>query len=193
MVVIGLATFSGCTGFNEYVHNGFKVGPNYTPPCAPLSEQWIDTSDTRVLTAPPDRDTWWAVFNDPVLNELLLTAYRQNPNLKVACWRIQEFRALRAIAAGELFPQQQSMDANYRRSHISQTVRNEVDTVPWYDDMNVGVGFSWELDFWGKYRRLVETADAQWCARSRPTTMSWCCSWPTSPPATWTSARWTSG
>ncbi len=151
----------GCSTCREYVRNGFKVGPNYHPPCAPADDQWIDAKDPRVLTTAPNRDTWWTVFHDPVLNKLIVRAYQQNPTVKVACWRIQEARASRSIAVGGLFPQQQTVTADYTRNAVSQTVQNQVHTAPFFDDWSVHAGLAWELDFWGTYRRAVEAADAQ--------------------------------
>jgi len=158
---IALTLSSGCIGGREYVQNGFKVGPNYRPPCVPADNQWIDTKDPHVLTAAPNRDTWWTVFGDPVLNELVARAYKQNPTIQVACWRIQEARASRGVAAGGLFPQQQAVVADYRRNAVSQTVQNQVHTFPFYDEPSIGAGLVWELDFWGKYRRSIEAADAR--------------------------------
>ena len=69
-LVIALALFtmclaiSGCTSCKEYFSNGFKVGPNYSPPIAPDSEQWIDISDERVLPSAPKLKEWWSVFDD---------------------------------------------------------------------------------------------------------------------------------
>ena len=40
----------GCTPCREYIHNGFKVGPNYGRPAAPVAQQWIDANDKRVNT-----------------------------------------------------------------------------------------------------------------------------------------------
>ena len=151
----------GCSTCREYVRNGFKVGPNYHPPCTPADDQWIDAKDPRVLTTAPNRDTWWTVFHDPVLNKLIVRAYQQNPTVKVACWRIQEARASRSIAVGGLFPQQQTVTADYTRNAVSQTVQNQVHTAPFFDDWSVHAGLAWELDFWGTYRRAVEAADAQ--------------------------------
>ena len=44
----------GCTTPSEYVHNGFKVGPNYCPPGAPVADNWIDATDKRVRTESDD-------------------------------------------------------------------------------------------------------------------------------------------
>ncbi len=45
---------TGCTAMSEWVHNGFKVGPNYEPPAAPVPDQWIDTNDPKVRHGDPN-------------------------------------------------------------------------------------------------------------------------------------------
>ena len=50
---------SGCTGFHEYVHNGFKVGPNYCKPAAPISDEWIDSTNPRLEIGPMNTAGWW--------------------------------------------------------------------------------------------------------------------------------------
>jgi outer membrane protein TolC len=95
---------NGCTPLTEFVHNGFKVGPNYQRPPAPLAPAWIDAGNPRVQSVPADYSAWWAVFADPVLDDLVRTAYAQNVNLRVAGTRVLEARAQRAVAVGELFP-----------------------------------------------------------------------------------------
>src|SRR6266403_4774177 len=61
----------GCTSWREYIHNGFKVGPNYGRPPAPVAKDWIDAADARVRKDPDDLSRWWTVFNDPVLDALI--------------------------------------------------------------------------------------------------------------------------
>jgi NodT family efflux transporter outer membrane factor (OMF) lipoprotein len=76
-----------------------------------------------------------------------------------------EARAQRAIAAGNLFPQQQQAFADYSRDAISGTVANrQMARDRFYDVWDGGFNLSWELDFWGRYRRAVESADAQFNA-----------------------------
>src|SRR5271166_4031730 len=96
---------SGCvlTGPLDYVRNGFKVGPNYCKPPAPVAEQWIEANDPRV--AKDHVADWWGVFNDPALNSLIGTAYDQNLNLRVLATRVLQARAQQAITAGNIFPQ----------------------------------------------------------------------------------------
>src|SRR5262249_19224648 len=68
----GLSTaLAGCTTLSEYIHNGFKVGPNYHRPPAAVAPNWIDAADPRVLSVPTDDSNWWKVFNDPVLDDLV--------------------------------------------------------------------------------------------------------------------------
>src|SRR5215472_3281713 len=81
-MVCGLTTAvllaSGCitTGPLEYVRNGFKVGPNYSPPSARVAEEWIEARDPKVQ----DRhlEDWWHVFQDPILDSLVENAVAQN-------------------------------------------------------------------------------------------------------------------
>src|SRR5688572_14239604 len=99
---------SGCTtGFREYVHNGFKVGPNYCKPAAPVADEWIDSTNPRLVTGPMETAGWWRVFGDPVLDRLVNISYQQNITLREAGFRIAESQAQRGFAVGNLFPQQQ--------------------------------------------------------------------------------------
>ena len=92
---VALATCScGCTSVSEYVHNGFKVGPNYSTPEAAVASNWIDASDKRVRSDADDLSKWWTVFNDPVLDDLICDAYHQNLTLKEAGYRVLQSRGL---------------------------------------------------------------------------------------------------
>src|SRR5690606_31243778 len=96
-------------------------------------------------------------------NGLVETAYRQNPNVRVAGARIQEARAIRNIAAGNLFPQIQTATADYMRVNLSRNKATPT-FVPYFDNWSAGLNLSWELDFWGRFRRAVEAADAEFDA-----------------------------
>jgi NodT family efflux transporter outer membrane factor (OMF) lipoprotein len=158
---------SGCTSWSEYVANRFKVGPNYCPPAAPVADRWIDADDARVRSDSDEQVNWWTVFRDEKdnpdekLNALVLEAYRQNLTLRQAGMRILEARAQRAIAAGSLFPQTQQAVGSYSRNKFSENVNQQFNAPePWYDLSNAGFNLAWELDFWGRFRRAVESADA---------------------------------
>src|SRR6476619_8613705 len=79
---------AGCTGPLQYVRNGFKVGPNYRTPPAPVAHAWIDAVDKRVRSESDDLAGWWTVFNDPLLNSLEEQAYRQNLTVRQAGFRV---------------------------------------------------------------------------------------------------------
>jgi hypothetical protein len=73
-----LVAAGGCTGIRQYIGNGFKVGPNYGRPPAPVADEWIDSTSPRLSTGPPDDRAWWTVFHDPTLDRLVATAYQQS-------------------------------------------------------------------------------------------------------------------
>jgi NodT family efflux transporter outer membrane factor (OMF) lipoprotein len=144
----------GCTPLTEYIHNGFKVGPNYRTPDAAVANNWIDASDKRVRTEADDLSHWWTVFNDPVLNDLVCTAYRQNLTLREAGYRVLEARAQLAIAIGEIFPQSQAMTGDFiREASSGETGAKQ----KFFSRWDYGFTLTWELDFWGRFRRAVES------------------------------------
>lgn len=161
LMVIGfvLVLSSGCTSWRDYFHNGFKVGPNYCKPAVPVASEWIDASDPNVNSGPADIMAWWRTFNDPTLDSLIYTAYRQNLSLRVAGARILEARAMRGIVAGELFPQSQEAFGSYTRTNSSLN-SPKASPNPYFGEWQTGVGLAWELDFWGRFRRALEAADA---------------------------------
>jgi NodT family efflux transporter outer membrane factor (OMF) lipoprotein len=163
--MLTLALLSGCCylpggSCRDWWRNGFKVGPNYCPPAAPVASQWIDYEDPRVKSEEQQLSEWWTVFNDPVLNRLIATAYQQNLTLRAAGARILQARALRAIAVGELFPQDQFAFGEYSRIKVSENIANPPPSV-WFSEWTFGLSGTWELDFWGRYRRAIEAADAE--------------------------------
>jgi NodT family efflux transporter outer membrane factor (OMF) lipoprotein len=150
----------GCTPLTEYVRNGFKVGPNYSKPAAPVASEWIDYKDPRVKSQEADMSEWWRAFNDPTLSSLIDRAYDQNLTLRVAGARILQFEAQRGVAVGNIFPQLQDATATYTRYKIPTTTGFPEPPQKWISQWTAGLNASWELDLWGLYRRAVEAADA---------------------------------
>jgi NodT family efflux transporter outer membrane factor (OMF) lipoprotein len=159
-LLVLVVPLSGCTHLTEYFRNGLKVGPNYCPPPAPVASNWID-ADGRVRTATDDLSRWWTVFNDPVLDALICDAYLQNLTLRQAGTRVLQARAQQAIAVGNIFPQTQQATADYRRYAESTKVPNRQNVrAPYYTEWTYGFNLAWELDFWGRFRRAIESANA---------------------------------
>jgi NodT family efflux transporter outer membrane factor (OMF) lipoprotein len=153
---------SGCSSTHQWWKNGFKVGPNHCTPAAPIADDWLDSQDPNVVSAPMDYSYWWSVFQDPVLDELVDTAYHENLTLKIASQRIMEARAQRGIAMGNLFPQQQQLFGGYTRQELSDKAYpfGEFPIRKHYDDWITGFDATWELDIWGRIHRGIESADA---------------------------------
>ena len=152
-----LIAMSGCTSWCDYVRNGFKVGPNYCPTCGPVADHWIDDRDPSVSSEPNDA-AWWQTFNDPVLDCLVQTAYRQNLSLRIAGFRILEARPA-GHRRGKLVPAIATAFGDYMRTRLSQNFPNAAPSLN-VDEWTLGTNLAWELDFWGRFRRAIEAADA---------------------------------
>ena len=156
---------TGCayTGsFTDYVHNGFKVGPNYSKPAAPVGDEWIDSYDERVHSEVPDIREWWTVFDDPLLTQLVQNSYQQNLPLRVAGLRVLQAQSQRGIAVGSFFPQQQEVFGSYNRTTLSKEIPpgNIPGTPRGQTTWATNGRMAWEIDLWGKFRRNIESADA---------------------------------
>lgn len=161
LLLLLLAICSGCSGGN-WLRNGFKVGPDYCKPAAPVAENWIDFNDPRVISGPIDDRAWWTVFNDPALDSLVQSTFAGNLKLASQGQRVLEYRAIRAMYGGDLFPQFQALDGFYKRVQISEA--GNIAGVPLpnraFDLWNIGPALQWELDVWGRFRRRLEQANA---------------------------------
>lgn len=163
LVAIVVSTCGCTTGPRAWFQNGFKVGPNYARPSAPVADQWIDDGAPNLKAHATDYSYWWTVFNDPALDRLVYSAYEQNLPLKIAGMRVLEARAQRGMAAGALFPQKQQAVGSFARSEMSENSYPFGDfALPktTFDTWTTGFDAAWELDFWGRFRRGVESADA---------------------------------
>ncbi|MBN2216224.1 MAG: efflux transporter outer membrane subunit [Pirellulales bacterium] len=155
-----LAFCAGCTSLEQWWRNGYKVGPNYSAPAVHVSSHWIDQHDQRLRTDSDNNAAWWCLFNDIQLDELIAEAYGQNLTLKSAGCRVLEARSRKAVVQGNLFPQSQEAFADFNRNNLStNTANQEYATQPDFDFWDAGFGFTWELDFWGRFRRAVEAAE----------------------------------
>jgi multidrug efflux system outer membrane protein len=140
---------------------GCAVGPNYKAPDAhpPGAFRAQEGSETNSMGDLP----WWQLFQDPTLQALIHTALTNNYDLRVAAARVEESRALLAQSRSQYYPQ-----VTYQGA--SGGGRNVLAGAPYDSGGAVGKGsdlagsVSWEIDFWGRIRRLNESARANYFA-----------------------------
>ncbi len=161
MLVALVIVSAGCTPAREYIRNGFKVGPNYHEPSAAVACKWIDADDKRVKPGCEDDCRWWKVFNDPALDALICTAYHQNLTLREAGFRILQARAQLGIVKGEFFPQTQNLTGRFTRFGLSKETAGILSSASggprFFNQWDYGFNLDWELDFWGRFRRAIES------------------------------------
>ncbi len=138
---------------------GCKVGPDYTRPAAPVADQWIDPAAAAPGEAPAPSPEWWTQFGDPVLEGLVRQALDQNLTLRAAGLRVLQARAVRGITAGEFFPQQQQAFGGIAANQFSENTPEGLGDNS-LTRSSIGLQAAWELDFWGKFRRAIESSDA---------------------------------
>jgi NodT family efflux transporter outer membrane factor (OMF) lipoprotein len=133
------------------------LGPDFKSPEAPIATSW-QTKDATLAEDPSEQAEWWKLFNDPVLDTLILAAYQQNLPLQVAGLRIVEARAQLGIAVGNFFPQTQQARGSFDHNELSEN--RPFGPVENFRDIQIGFDAAWELDFWGRFRRSIESAEA---------------------------------
>ncbi len=137
---------------------GCAVGPDYIKPEVPEPQKWLEEKDPLIKSEPADFGRWWTVFNDPVLDTLVEMASQQNLPLRIAGIRILEARAQLGIATGNLYPQSQAVGGSYSYTDVSKNSANSQGGLDFhYSNIDLGFDAAWELDFWGKFRRAVQS------------------------------------
>jgi NodT family efflux transporter outer membrane factor (OMF) lipoprotein len=140
------------------------LGPDFAPPRTDWDEGWASATLASLTAPPPPGEAmpWWQQFNDPALDALVDAAINGNRNLKVAGLRVLEARAQLGIAEATLRPQQveATAAAGYGASAPNNRPIGNADFV----FGTAGLNTAWELDFWGRFRRSIETADAAYFA-----------------------------
>jgi NodT family efflux transporter outer membrane factor (OMF) lipoprotein len=138
-----------------------KVGPDFSPPTATVSPNWLEAGDRQVKAASEEHRHWWRAFNDATLDRLIEKAYRENLPLRQAGVRVLEARAQLGIAIGEWYPQTQQAFGYVEKNRLSgrSPLAPRLPGLGYFQD-EIGLQARWELDFWGKFRRAIESADA---------------------------------
>lgn len=155
-LLIGTVCLSGCV----------QVGPDFEPQRLAWTEKWNTPSIQQVSQErlQPDTRQWWRVFDDPVLEYLITQADAHNADLRIAGLQIMEARAQLGIARSGRYPQTQlaGADAFYQHRSSRSAEGNPRPSSFWQYSAGLDVG--WELDFWGRFSRAIESADALYFA-----------------------------
>jgi multidrug efflux system outer membrane protein len=161
---------------------GCAVGPDYHRPPAtpsqPAAPAFSDGSTNRVLwkiaepAAGESRGAWWQMFGDAELNRLESLAATNNQDLVAAVARLEQSRAQVAAARSEFFPQltaggAPNGDFNRQRTSYHQPNQGQsADVSHTYNTFTAPLYLGWEVDLWGRVRRLSAGAHARFSAAS---------------------------
>ncbi|MGF6602093.1 NodT family efflux transporter outer membrane factor (OMF) lipoprotein [Paraburkholderia sp. GAS448] len=155
LLLIGAICVSGCV----------RVGPDFHPQREAWIEHWSSRAVEEATTqgSQPDIRQWWHVFSDQNLERLITEADANNADVRIAGLRVMEARAQLGIALSGSYPQVQQANADvlYGDRKRSGGDRPRSGGVLQY---SVGFDFAWELDFWGRFSRAIESADAGYFA-----------------------------
>jgi len=140
------------------VISGCMVGPDYIQPEPAMPDTWYQNAVKGLEFGRADLQTWWNVFDDPVLKDLITQSSAGNLDLRQAWWRIQQARANLSITKGELFPEIDAVGAYARARESGNGLLNLSSESTNLHTM--GIDTTWEVDVFGRIRRSVESADA---------------------------------
>ena len=137
------------------------VGPEFVRPETASNESWSNYVREDFQFVPQSSVEWWGIFDDPVLSQLVAVARENNNNIRLAGLRVLEARASLGIALGSRYPQAQFVAGDATRIDLSESNANTAGGADLsYLQYNLGANASWEIDFWGRFRRGIESADA---------------------------------
>ncbi|MCE0744800.1 efflux transporter outer membrane subunit [Acetobacter sicerae] len=156
--------------------SGCVMGPDFTPPDPHLPRIWQNDDQSR-NTKSADQ-CWWKSFNDPTLNSLMVQAGQGNPDIAMSLERIRAARLQRGAVSAEGMPTLDGQ-AGFSRERLatagvgqvlqsllgleSRQFGSEPEGVA-YSNYSIGGVASWELDLWGRQRRMREAAKAEYSA-----------------------------
>ncbi len=143
--IFGLSAFFFCTGC--------AVGPDFKPPVVETPENY---RFEKIPVETMINLKWWELFDDPVLCTLVSQALDNNKDLKIAAARVEQARAYLGYTRADQYPAI-NIQAGAGTGNFSGGTRSDTRNSYAY----VGPALSWEIDFWGKFRRATESARAQ--------------------------------
>jgi multidrug efflux system outer membrane protein len=140
---------------------GCMVGPDYQRPQTDTPPAWrMSDKAAKAITNP----NWWEQYADSTLNELVKTALEENKDLMIAAARIDQYLGQLAVTRSALYPQV-GVGAAAGRERVSETagptpIQGLPGSHPTFNNFQLGLNASWEIDLWGKIRRATEAAQA---------------------------------
>ncbi|MBU3641835.1 efflux transporter outer membrane subunit [Polynucleobacter sp. Fuers-14] len=153
LIISGTLMLAGC----------MMVGPDFVRPPVKAVDQYKSTAQTEFTESLGENSNkildpveWWKSFNDPTLNVLLKQATAQNLTLQQTALRIYQLQAQLGVSDAALLPSA-NLSASYsnaRNSAIQEAINDSNNLV----SKNALVQVSWELDFWGKNRRGIQSS-----------------------------------
>ncbi|MGO9016554.1 MAG: efflux transporter outer membrane subunit [Dissulfurispiraceae bacterium] len=137
---------------------GCMAGAEYKRPPVETPQSWrFGEKEAKDII----NTAWWQQFKDPILNELIATALRDNKDLKIAAARLDEFIGKYAVTRAALFPQvvANAGTERERTTQLGQEALPAGTPNPFYQ-YQASLSASWEIDLWGKLRYATEAARA---------------------------------
>ena len=156
-------------GFAGLALMSCAVGPNYKRPAVPVPAQYRQPNE---VTGPAEKSSladlaWTSLFQDEIITNLVKTALVQSNDLQAATQRVLQARAQLGIARSQLAPQITASGSftSARSSSVGSYnfLPSGINLATSYTQ--AGLNLSWELDVWGRLRRLTESARAQYLAQ----------------------------
>jgi multidrug efflux system outer membrane protein len=138
------------------------VGSNFTEPKVAQAAPYRHADAARVDSARLPAE-WWSVFNDPTLNGLEQQAVRDNPGVKASAQRLVQAQAQLGVYRASQAPTVNlgaSVSNSRSSAQTSQGLALGGRSIKG-NNYSLGASLSYELDLWGRVRRVVEAADAQ--------------------------------
>jgi multidrug efflux system outer membrane protein len=137
---------------------GCVVGPNYRRPAIAAPQTFRNAPAALTSTTASFADQkWFDVFQDAELQKLIRAALQQNYNVRIAAARILEAEARLGIVRANQYPEAAALLGGVDNRNARSKFIRAFDT----SNTEVGLGFQWNVDFWGKYRRATESARDQ--------------------------------
>jgi outer membrane protein, multidrug efflux system len=135
---------------------GCMLGPNYRRPDVDIPDSYIYETDDAEDTL---NTCWWENFGDSVLTDLVEEALANNKNVKIAAANIENAIGIFLQVRAPLFPQI-GYSGYYTRMRLSDATASPAPPTNPQTILNGELDVSWQIDIWGRIRRLTESSRA---------------------------------